>query len=58
MAFLCYIVSKEGILIDPSKIQVVKDWPVLKSATEIKSFIGLAEYYRRFIQDFSKIVAH
>jgi len=35
----------------------VKDWSVLKSAIEIKSFIGLAGYYQRFVQDFSKIAA-
>ena len=49
------MVSKEGISIDPSKIQAVKDWPVLKTVTEIKSFIGLVGYYRRFVKDFSKI---
>jgi len=54
---LGHIVSKEGISVDPSKSQAVKDKPVLKSATEIKSFIRLAGYYRRFVQDFSKIVA-
>jgi len=35
----------------------VKDWPTLKSVTEIRSFIGLVRYYRRFVQDFSKIAA-
>ena len=40
---------------DPSKVQAVKDWPVSKSATEIGSFLGLAGYYRRFVQDFSSI---
>ena len=48
-------VSGEGILVDPSKVQAVKDWPILKSATEIRSFLGLAGYYRRFVQDFSRI---
>jgi len=51
------MVSKEGILVDLSKIQAVKDWPILRTVTEIKSFIGLARYYKRFFQDFSKITA-
>jgi len=54
---LGHVVSNKGISVDPSKIQAVKNWPIPKSATEIKSFIGLAGYYRRFVQDFSKIVA-
>jgi len=49
------VISGEGISVDPSKVQTVKDWPVPKSAKDIKSFLGLAGYYRRFIQDFSKI---
>ena len=57
IAFLGHMVSKEGISVDPSKIQAVKDWPILKIVTEIKSFIGLARYYRRFVQNFSKIAA-
>ena len=40
---------------DPSKVQAVKDWPTLKSVTKIKSLLGLAGYYRRFVQDFSRI---
>jgi len=54
---LGHVVSKEGISVDPSKIQAVKDWSTLKSVTEIRSFIGLAGYYRRFVQGFSKIAA-
>ena len=55
VAFLGYIILGEGITVDPSKVQVVKNWPVPKSATEIRSFLGLAGYYRRFVQDFSRI---
>ena len=51
------MISEEGISVDPSKIQAVKDWPIPKTVTEIKSFIGLAGYYRRLVQDFSKIAA-
>ena len=44
-------------MVDPIKIQAVKDWANPKSVTKIRSFIGLAGYYRRFVKDFSKIAA-
>ena len=43
-------------MVDPSKVEAVMQWEVPKNASEIRSFLGLAGYYRRFIQDFSKIV--
>ncbi|GJZ45936.1 putative reverse transcriptase domain-containing protein [Tanacetum coccineum] len=45
----------QGIHVDPAKIESVKDWESPKSATEIRQFLGLAGYYRRFIEGFSKI---
>ena len=45
----------EEISIDPTKIETVKDWPVPKNIGEVKSILGLAGYYRRFMQDFFKI---
>ena len=53
--FLGHLVNREGIKVDPSKIEAVMNWEVLKTPTEIRSFLGLAGYYRRFIQDFSRI---
>nr|GFB81658.1 putative reverse transcriptase domain-containing protein [Tanacetum cinerariifolium] len=44
-----------GIHVDPSKIESIKDWASLKTPTEIRQFLGLAGYYRRFIEGFSKI---
>ena len=57
VAFLGHVVSKEGIQVDPKKIEAVIDWPRPTTVTEIRSFLGLAGYYRKFVQDFSRIVA-
>ncbi|XP_073120033.1 uncharacterized protein [Henckelia pumila] len=48
-------ISAKGIEVDPSKVEAVRNWVDPKNATEIRSFLGLAGYYRSFIQDFSKI---
>jgi hypothetical protein len=53
--FLGHTISKEGISVDPSKVQEVMDWKPPKSVHQIRNFLGLAGYYRRFIPDFSRI---
>ncbi|GKB22803.1 putative reverse transcriptase domain-containing protein [Tanacetum coccineum] len=53
--FLGHVVNSEGIHVDPSKIEAVKNWKPPKSPTEIRSFLGLTGYYMRFIANFSKI---
>ncbi|XP_073121397.1 uncharacterized protein [Henckelia pumila] len=55
ISFLGHLVSAKGIEVDPSKVEAVRNWAAPKNATEIRSFLGLAGYYRRFIQDSSKI---
>ena len=53
--FLGHIINQEGILVDPTKIEAVMRREIPKNAFEIRNFLGLAGYYLRFIQDFSKI---
>ncbi|WVZ80921.1 hypothetical protein U9M48_028355 [Paspalum notatum var. saurae] len=53
--FLGHIVSKGGIMVDPSKISSVMDWKVPEVVKEVRGFLGLAGYYRRFIESFSRI---
>ena len=55
--FLGYVVSSKGISMEAEKIEVVKKWPEPKLVRDIQVFLGFANFYRRFIQDFSKIAA-
>ena len=54
---LGHIVSPSGVSVDPKKVEVVMSWERPKSVFEIRSFLGLAGYYMRFIEDFSRLAA-
>ena len=55
--FLGHVISAKGIAMDPAKVEAVVKWESPMLATEIRSFVGLTGYYRRFIEGFSKIVS-
>ncbi|KAL9281200.1 putative nucleotidyltransferase, Ribonuclease H [Arabidopsis thaliana] len=55
MSFLGHIISAEGVSVDPEKIEVIRDWPRPTNATEIRSFLGLAGYYKRFVKGFASM---
>jgi hypothetical protein len=53
--YLGHIISKEGIKLDPDKIEAIRGWSAPKNVTKVISFMGLARYYKRFIVGFSRI---
>ena len=57
VVYLGHVVSAEGIKVDDEKVQKVKEWPTPKTAEHLRSFLGLAGYYRRFIKGFAQVAA-
>ncbi|GJT19804.1 hypothetical protein Tco_0878510 [Tanacetum coccineum] len=55
LKFLRHVINGNGIHVDPSKIEAVKNWKALRTLTEVRLFLGLVGYYCMFIENFSKI---
>ena len=56
VAFLDHMILDKGILVDPKKVKSISEWNVPRDKTEVRSFLGFASYYRRFVKGFFKIV--
>ncbi|KAG7599432.1 Reverse transcriptase domain [Arabidopsis suecica] len=57
LVFLGFVVSADGIKVDEEKVKAIREWPSPKNVSEVRSFHGLAGFYRRFVKDFSTIAA-
>jgi len=55
--FLSHVIFKEGISVDAAKIAAVVYWPRSSNVTEVRSFLGMAGYYWRFVKDFARIAS-
>ena len=55
VAFLGHVVSEEGISVDPSKVEAISQWKEPRNPTEVRSFLGLARYYHKFVNVFQRL---
>ena len=57
VSFLGYVVTAQGIEVDPAKIEAISSWPTPLTVTQVRSFLGLTGFYWRFVKDFGSITA-
>ena len=57
VVFLGFVVSRNGLQVDEEKVKAIQEWPTPTTMTQVRSFLGLAGFYRRFVRDFSTLAA-
>ena len=57
MLYLGHVIGEQGVQVHQEKIQAIFDWPTPRNVTELRSFLGLCTYYKRFIKGFSQLTA-
>ena len=55
LCILRHVINKDGVFVNPQKIEAIVHWPAPTNVTQVRRFIGLMGYYQRFVKDFSKI---